>query len=191
MSNNCKNINLNDNNNVKSSNSIDNLMSFSNEFDKINILSNKIEDLFLLNQSLIKTKQMKNKYLINSKNYIIFNRIFEKEIERGNIEYKRSLESYNDNDKTNKFIRQIYWRIYEGVVSINKEYCYYIIGIEDSGVPSLLTKNELYNSISFVIESLKNTDICYSYLLVKNTILHYDYIIFKFWPCVNNLIDFF
>jgi hypothetical protein len=178
-------------NNIKLTKSLDDLLIFSDEFDKINILSKKIEELFLLSKSYLNTKVINTINELENINEVIFNYVYEKEIERGNIEYKRSLESYNKNDKTNKLIRQIYWRIYEGVVSIDKECCYYIIGIEDSGSPSFLTKNEIFNSLYFICETLSNTELNYSYLLVKNTLLNYEYLIVKFWPNISDLIDFF
>lgn len=178
-------------NHIQLTKSFDNLLIFSDEFDKINILSKKIEELFLLSTSYTARKFINSINELDNINQVIFNYIYEKEIERGNIEYKRSLESYNKNDKIKKLIRQIYWRIYEGVVSIDKECCYYIIGIEDSGSPSFLTKNEIFNSLYFICETLSNTELNYSYLLVKNTILNYNYLIVKFWPNITDLIDFF
>jgi len=168
--------------------SFNNLLIFSDEYNKINELSTMLDNLFESNELVV----------INSNNYknddiqqIIFNYKYNKELERGNIEYKRTLESYNQNDKINKLIRQIHWRIYEGVVNIDKECCYYIIGIEDSGYPSFLTKEELFNSLHFMLKCTENTKITYSYLFVKNTILNYDYIIVKFWPLESNFIDYF
>ena len=173
-------------------NSFDNLLIFSNEYIKINELSNVLNELFLSNESLIiKSNYQNNTESNNNISYAIFNHIYDKEFERGNIEYKRSLESYYQNDKTNKLIRQIYWRMYEGIVNTDKECCYYIIGIEDSGHPSFLSQKELFNSLYYMLKCIKNTEIIYSYLFVKNTILEYDYIIVKFWPSESNFFDFF
>lgn len=177
---------------ITTSNSFNDLLIFSDEFNKINQLSNKLDNLFLTNKSNVKTN-IPNDISTNDyiKGQIIFNNIYEKEFERGNIEYKRSLESYNFNDKTNKLIRQIYWRIYEGVVNIDKECCYYIVGIEDSGQPSFLTPNELINSLHFISKCIDKSDISYSYLFVKNNILNYDYMVINFFPKESNFIDYF
>lgn len=179
---------IQDNNILPLTNEFDNILIFQDEYHKMNILSNKIEELFLFSKSYIKTNNINE---LENIFQVIFNYNYEKEIERGNIEYKRTLVSYDENNKTNKLISQIYWRIYEGLVSINKEYCYYIIGIEDSGLPSFLTKKEIFNSLCFISKTLLNTDLNYSYLIVKNTLLNYDYIIVKFYMEDCNLIDFF
>ena len=178
-------------NNIQLENSFNDLLIFSDEFDKINILSNKIENLFETSKSYINTHKINTVDELKNIPKVVFNYIYEKEIERGNIEYKRTLETYNENEKTNKLIRQIYWRMYEGVVSVDKECCYYIVGIEDSGNPSFLTENEIFNSLNFISNTMSETDLNYSYLLVENTILGNIYLIVKFWPNVSNLIDFF
>lgn len=178
-------------NNIQLENSFNDLLIFSDEFDKINILSNKIENLFETSKSYINTHKINTVDELKNIPKVVFNYIYEKEIERGNIEYKRTLETYNENEKTNKLIRQIYWRMYEGVVSVDKECCYYIVGIEDSGSPSFLTENEIFNSLNFISNTISETDLNYSYLLVQNTILGNIYLIVKFWPNVSNLIDFF
>lgn len=81
--------------------------------------------------------------------------------------------------------------MYEGVVSVDRECCYYIIGIEDSGYPSFLTTKEIFNSLNFISETIQKTELEYCYLFVENTILNNVYIIVKFWPKISNLIDFF
>ena len=167
--------------------SFDDLLLFTNEFVNINKLANLFEDLFVLNEKSINISNID----IDTNNEIIFNYIFEEEIERGNIEYKRSLVSYNNDDKTNKLIRQIYWRIYEGVVNIDKECCYYIIGIEDSGLPSFLSISELKESIEFISKSIENSELNYSYLWLKNSIFDYNYLVVKFFPINSNQIDYF
>jgi len=183
--------NIENKNNIYPSDSFNNLLIFSDNFDKINILSNEIENLFNISKSYVNTHKINTIDELKNIPKIIFNYVYEKEIERGNIEYKRSLESYNENDKINKLIRQIYWRIYEGIINIDKECCYYIIGIEDSGFPSFLTTKEIFNSLSFISKIINETELDYSYLLVKNTILKNEYMIVKFWPKISNLIDFF
>lgn len=176
---------------VSLDNSINNLLIFSDELDKINKLSNLLDELFLSNESILIKSDYKINLLDDKTPQVIFNHIYDKELERGNIEYKRSLESYNHNDKINKLIRQIHWRIYEGIVNVDKESCYYIIGIEDSGHPSFLTQKELFNSLCFMLKCINNTEITYSYLFVKNTILNYEYVIVKFWPFETNFFDYF
>lgn len=167
--------------NLKKNNYFDDLIIFTDKFDNINKLAFEFENLFLNNSN--------NPNDLN--NQKIFNYVFEKEFERGNIEYKRSLVSYNDNEKENKLVRQIFWRIYEGVVNVNMECCYYIIGIEDSGFPSFLSIDELMNSIDFISKCIENAELNYSYLFLKNSIMNYDYAIVKFWPINSNQIDFF
>ena len=98
---------------------------------------------------------------------------------------------YNNDDKTNKLIRQIYWRIYEGVVNIDKECCYYIIGIEDSGLPSFLSINELKESLDFIAKSTYDSELDYSCLLMKNSIFNYNFLVVKFFPINSNQIDYF
>ena len=177
--------------NIQLANSFNDLLIFSDEFDKIIILSNKIDELFKISKSHINTHNISNIDELKHIPKVIFNYVYEKEIERGNIEYKRTLETYNKNNKTNKLIRQIYWRMYEGVVSVNKECCYYIVGIEDSGNPSFLTTKEIFDSLTFISKTISETELNYSYLLVENTKLKNIYIIVKFWPKVSDIIDFF
>lgn len=191
ISNQITNISVEKKNFIPSINSFDNLLFFTDDLDKINKLSNKIEELFEISNSQINTHKINTVDELENIHKVIFNYIYEKEIERGNIEYKRSLESYNENDKTNKLIRQIYWRIYEGIVSVDRECCYYIIGIEDSGYPSFLTTKELFNSLNFISETIEKTELDYCYLFVENTILNNIYVMVKFWPKISNLIDFF
>ena len=168
---------------------INNLLLFTDSYDKINKLSTMLDELFLSNE----LKVIKSDYILSNDEipHIIFNYIYEKEFERGNIEYKRTLETYHYNNKTNKLVRQIYWRIYEGIVNIDKECCFYIIGIEDSGNPSFLTQKELFNSLDYIKKCINNIEITYSYLFVKNTVLNFDYIIVKFCPEKSNFFDYF
>lgn len=170
---------------------INNLLNFSDKFDKIIGLSNKIEELFESSQSYINTQEIGTVGELENIPKVIFNYIYEKEIEIGNIEYKRTLETYSENDKTDKLIRQIYWRMYEGIVSVDRECCYYIIGIEDSGSPSFSTSEEIFNSLYFISKTISETDLNYSYLLVENTTLGNIYTIVKFWSKVSGLVDFF
>lgn len=109
ISNQIPNISVEKKNFIPSINSFDDLLFFTDDLDKINKLSNKIEELFKISNSHINTHKINTVDELENIHKVIFNYIYEKEIERGNIEYKRSLESYNENDKTNKLIRQIYW----------------------------------------------------------------------------------
>jgi hypothetical protein len=174
------------------SNTFNDLLIFSDEFNKINELSNILDDLFFKNKKFVLTNISTNYNQINYEDsQIIFNHKYEQEFERGNIEYKRTLETYIQNDKTNKLIRQIHWRIYEGIVCIDNECCYYIIGIEDSGYPSFLNKNQLLNSLNYISKCIDGSEITYSYLFVKNTILNYEYVIVKFLPNESDFFDYF
>jgi hypothetical protein len=137
------------------------------ELEEIKKLSLKIQNLFEINKQNIFS------------NKIEFNYNFKKEYSDGFIEYKRTLSSYGIN-KIDKLVRQIYWRIYEGLVTENINFCYYIIGLEDSGVPSKITQEELENSIKVISDSMKNIDLQYTYLYLYNSILDYDFIIVKF-----------
>lgn len=177
------------NNDNYNNENINNLLDFTDELNKMNELSNELDKLFSSQENIIGKDNLDDNLDIFSQ--IIFNYKYDKELERGNIEYKRTLETYDENDKTVKLIRQIYWRIYEGIVSSNKEYCYYIIGIEDSGHPSFLKKSELFKSLNFISKSVLDTNLTFSCILVKNTMLNYDYFIVKFWTTDTEIIDYF
>ena len=142
--NNNKLLNINDNKiNVNINN-----YNINENNDNINYNNININDNITLNNFL------KNLFLIYEENHIDnpinINYYFNKENYYGNIEYKRTLISYNN--KTNKLLRQILWRISENKsVYLNK--CYIIIGIEDNGSYSNTTSEELNNSLTII----KNT----------------------------------
>jgi hypothetical protein len=137
------------------------------QLEEIKKLSIKIENLFVNNKQ--------NNFLT----LIEFNYDFKKEYAGGFIEYKRTLSSYGIS-KIDKLIRQIYWRIYEGLVTENVNLCYYIIGLEDSGIPSKITQEELEISINVISDAMKNVDLKFTYLYLYNSLLDYNFVIVKF-----------
>ena len=164
------NLFFNDNNNN------DNILIQLEEIKKLSI---DFEKLFLNNTS--------NNLLTS----IIFNYNFKKEYANGFIEYKRTLSSYK-NSKIDKLIKQIYWRIYEGLVTENIKLCYYIIGLEDSGLPSNLSKEELEKSINIILNTIPNTELNCSYLYLHNSIQNYNFIVVKIWlDNDNQKIEYF
>lgn len=179
--------NITDNfNDLDNFNGLDNFNDLENskhneifyQLDEIKTLSNKINNLFEL-------------YFVNNiLNPIQFNYNFQKEFNNGFIEYKRTLLSYITNDKIDKLIRQIYWRIHEGLIVDNTCLCYYIIGVEDSGKPSFITDNELVESVNFILLNVKESEINFSYLYLINTNLNYKFVIIKFW-CNNEKFNIF
>jgi len=159
-----------------------------------NIDSNiDINNIFLLIDDLSKIfDNLFNTNIKNSKqNPILIKYNFLKECPNGSIEYKRSLVSYKDN-KIEKLIRQIYWRIYEGLVTDGKKICYYIIGLEDSGLPSNLFENELELSLEIIINFIPKTNLKFSYLYLKNEYNNSIILLIKFWFRKNDkFINYF
>jgi hypothetical protein len=104
----------------------------------------------------------------NSINPISIKYKFSYEFDNGFIEYKRTLISYDD--KKDKLLRQIYWRIYQSTLYLDDSNpkCYYIVGIEDNGIPSKLELEELNQSLIILKKSIKNTDIRLSYMYLFN-----------------------
>jgi hypothetical protein len=152
------------------------------ELEEIKNLYLKIEEIFLNNDKIFN-----NSY----DDSIEFNYYFKKEYAGGFIEYKRTLSSYA-NTKIDKLIRQIYWRIYEGLVTENINMCYYIIGLEDSGIPSRMSKEELETSIKIISDAMTNVDLKFTYLYLHNTILNYNFVMVKFsLDDKNNNIEYF
>lgn len=148
-----------------------------NEIKKLSLLIGKIFD-----------NNDQNNFL----NPIEFNYDFKKEYADGFIEYKRTLSSYA-NTKIDKLIRQIYWRIYEGIVTENINLCYYIIGLEDSGIPSKISQDELEISINVISNAMKNIDLKFNYLYLHNSLLNYNFVVVKFSldDKNTNLIEYF
>ena len=164
--------NQNNNNNSKYINNLeDNYEKIHNEIlfqlEEIRKLSLKIEKLFC--------NYKQNSFLTK----IEFNYNFKKEYAGGFIEYKRTLSSYAIS-KIDKLIRQVYWRIYEGLVTENVNQCYYIIGLEDSGIPSKISQEELEISIKIISDAMQNVDLKFSYLYLYNSLLDYNFVIVKF-----------
>lgn len=145
------------------------------QFEEIKNLAKKFDSLF--EQTNISTQYI----FPNESKPIEFNYNFTKELADGFIEYKRTLLSYSSNDKIEKLIRQIYWRIYEGLVTDGVSQCYYIIGIEDSGEPSYLNVQELSESVNIILTNLNNSEIKYTSLYLTNTKLNYKFAVVKFW----------
>lgn len=166
-------LNTNLNNNIVDSNE-KNHNDLLLELEEIKNLYSKIEQVFL-NYDNNNNNNNNNNY----DNSITFNYNFKKEYAGGFIEYKRTLSSYA-NTKVDKLIRQIYWRIYEGLVTENINICYYIIGLEDSGIPSRISKEELEISIKIISDAMKNIDLYHRYLYFINTELNYNFVIVKF-----------
>lgn len=141
-------------------NEINNLHQiFTNLFNKISF-NNFINDYEKNGESMISEIGLID-------NPIIFNYEFGKEIDYGFIEYKRTLIHHNF--KKSKLLRQIYWRISESS-SYSLNLCYYIIGLENSGIYSNIDTNELYNSLNIIKKTIYNTNInCeYIFLFDKN-----------------------
>lgn len=165
--------------NINNYNNYDELYepNYNLEENKSNKLTIELNEIKKLSENIEKI------FSDNSNTKIpIFNWDFKKEYSNGNIEYKRTLSTYKN--KMEKLLRQIYWRIYEGIITENKKKCYYIIGIEDSGIPSKTTLKELEISIEIIKETIINTELNYDYLYLKNTIHDYKFIIIKIW--LNN-----
>ena len=122
-------------------------------------------------------------------NPIIFNYEFDKEIDYGFIEYKRTL--INHDIKKSKLLRQIYWRISEfsnyagkSIVNNSTEFqklydkineetydynlCYYIIGLENSGIYSNINTNELLNSLNIIKKTICDTNINCKHMFLFN-----------------------
>lgn len=145
------------------------------QLDEINKLSFKIDNLFDNNNQNIFS------------NRIEFNYNFKKEFQNGPIEYKRTLSSY-EMSKKDKLIRQIYWRIYEGLITNNINTCYYIIGLEDSGIPSNISEEEIKKSIKIICDTIQNIDLKFTYLYFTNSEQNYNFVIVKFQ---SEVIDYF
>jgi len=183
------NNNFNTNNNFETNNNFNqhtilehnDIMS---QFKEIKNLSEKFSSLFKLDYSNYNQNDILNP--------IEFNCDFKKELANGFIEYKRTLTSYSTVGKIDKLIRQIYWRIYEGLVTDNISLCYYIIGIEDSGKPSFLNDKELVESINFISLNIQESEIKFENLYLINTILNYKFAVVKFWiGCDENKPEYF
>ena len=180
------NINKNNSSNSTELNKIDSINQIQlesdnilNQFDEIKKISNEFEKLFFTNEP--------NNFLFP----IIFNYNFKKEIANGFIEYKRTLSTYLMDNKKDKLLRQIYWRIYQGLVTDNVKLCYYIIGLEDSGFPSNSKSGELEVSLGLIKECLSDTNIKYEYLYLKNNIKDYIILVVKFFLDNDFNIDYF
>jgi hypothetical protein len=177
-----KNLDIIDNPiNLTNSTNLTNLTNLTNSYDQNEKTHNEIlSQLEEIKKLSIEIKKLfENNELNSFSNKIKFNYNFKKEYTGGFIEYKRTLSSYATN-KIDKLVRQIYWRIYEGLVTENVNLCYYIIGLEDSGVPSKITQEELEISIKVISDAMINIDLKFTYLYLYNSDLDYNFVIVKF-----------
>ena len=163
-----------------------------NKFDKITN-SDNLEDSFyeIKKISVLFDNLFEKNHSNNLDKVIDMSYNFKKEFSNGSIEYKRSLISYNNSDKINKLIRQIYWRIYEGVVTENVQLCYYIIGLEDSGIASTISSDELIKSLNIINNAIYDTYIQSSHLFMKNTYNNSIILVIKLWIEKENKIEYF
>jgi hypothetical protein len=101
-----------------------------------------------------------------------------KENDFGFIEYKRTLFTYKL--KLAKLKTQIYWRMSEGLTYNSQSTCYYIVGIEDSGVVKYpIDQEEIISTLNIVNKCIENSDIKYicKQIIYQNNPL----LIIKFW----------
>ena len=184
-----------------------NNVNIKNDFDQVKLsnCSINIDDQYEKNHNeiLVQMEEIKklsieveNLFENNNQNSFLtpieFNYNFKKEYSGGFIEYKRTLSSYATS-KIDKLVRQIYWRIYEGLVTESVNLCYYIIGLEDSGIPSNMSQEELETSIKIISNTMKNVDLIFTYLYLYNSVLNYNFVIVKFLldEKNNNEIEYF
>lgn len=123
-------------------------------------------------------------------NPVLIDYKFNKENANGLIEYKRTLLSYSN--KNDKLLRQIYWRIYEGLVTENTKMCYYIIGLDDSGISANISEKELAESLDILNLTIQNTELKSTYLYVKNIFDNSLILIIRLWlDNTDNRIEYF
>lgn len=124
------------------------------------------------------------------KNYNILEYNLGKENDSGNIEYKRSIITYNNIIKINKLTRQILWRISEGLEILNKKVCYYLIGIEDNGLSSNLSDIEIEKNKVIINNIIKNSNI--KCIIKEIKYKNNNILLIKFWLKNNdNSIEYF
>ena len=136
--------------------------------------------LLEININMIDIKMM-NEILDNIilKNTNILEYNLYKEDDLGNIEYKRSIITYNNFIKINKLMRQILWRISEGFKILNKKVCYYLIGIEDNGLSSNLTDIEIEKNKIIINNIIKNSNI--NCIIKEIKYKNNNILLIKFW----------
>jgi signal recognition particle receptor subunit beta len=81
-----------------------------------------------------------------NKIYKIDEKIFVKEEDDGNIEYKWRLDYKNDYS-LKKLVSQLLWRLNEGNEIYGKYEAHYLLGVYDNGIPGKLTEIELNTTI--------------------------------------------
>ncbi len=160
------------------------IISKDEMYDEISICMNEIRELACEINKLFEFDDLNKANDINNKT--IFNWNFKKEYHNGFIEYKRNLLSYTEQIKIEKLLRQIYWRIYEGIITDNINYCYYFIGLEDSGKPSYSSDEDLTISIDTIKKSIIDTELKILYKFFYNSEKNYSYIIAKIWLDKDN-----
>ncbi len=143
-----------------------------NIFRKISRLDKKLTEIFELYKGIQENSYLKP-YNIKYK--------FPFEYENGFIEYKRTLSTYLN--KKDKLLRQILWRMSESILysNIKKPTCYYIIGLEDDGKTSNLSKEELDKSLEILECSVSNTKIKHNYLYLFNELNKSSVLVIKLW----------
>jgi hypothetical protein len=147
-------------------------------------------DIYKNNRKIIKL----NKKLSDIFEYFTFQKIpfdikhayrikylFNFEYDYGFIEYKRTLSTYNN--KKEKLLRQIYWRISESTEYSNLDipFCYYIIGLEDNGKASNQDIKELEISLQTILDSINNTNLKYKYVYLFNELNKSYLLVIKLW----------
>ena len=86
---------------------------------------------------------------------LIIKKLFEQEIEEGNIEYKRQINKM-DPKKLNKFKVQMIWRMNEGKRNAGIDEAIYKIGIEDNGSLAVgLSLDKIKKSIKYFSKIVK------------------------------------
>ncbi len=103
------------------------------------------------------------------------------EYENGFIEYKRTLSTYFN--KKDKLLRQILWRMSESILysCIKIPTCYYIIGLEDDGKTSNISREELDKSLEILQCSISDTKIKYNYVYLFNELNKSSVLVIKLW----------
>lgn len=144
------------------------------------------------NQDIVNLHNIFDNLFINYKqnNYyepVLFNHNFIPEVDTGFIEYKRTLVNYNT--KIDKLLRQIYWRLSESFYySFN--FCYYVIGLDNSGIYSNINHSDLEISLQIIIKTIHNRNINLKYIYLFNKNFNSYIIICKLF-IDNSLVNLF
>lgn len=113
------------------------------------------------------------------------------EYQYGFIEYKRTLSTYLN--KKDKLLRQILWRMSESILysNITKPICYYIIGLEDDGKTSNLSKDELEKSLEILQSTISDTKIKKNIVYLFNELNKSLVLVIKLWLEEINGFNYF